>query len=919
MRLLACMLAVLSSFAAAQSSSQNISLPSGKSLSVPAPGRVASLNGFTPTIALNPDHRYAALLNDGYGTQEQQARQSIAIYDLRADKLTTYPDDRFAEQAHQSYFIGLLFSSDGKRLYASVGSISDPTGEKPGGMGNGIAVYGFQDGKIAPERFIKIPPQKLAAGKRVPFGLKKTAPGTAIPYPAGLTLAGKTSQGADRILVAANFSDSALLLDSSSGQIIQAFDLSIGEVVPSAYPHSVIATLDGKRAWCSLWNASSVVELDLSGGKIIRSIPLLAPKQKAAPGSHPNALALSPDEKTLFVTLSNADRVALIDTQSGKIVRELDTRLSAQQLAGSTPASVALSDNGKQLFVADSSQDAVAVFDLANNETRPAGFIPTEWYPSAVAVADGNLLIATSKGRGTGPNKGSDVITDSKRHREHPYIPTLLYGSLARIPTAQIAADLPAWTHTVEESNLVGTKPDQIFAGQANPIKHVIYVIKENRTYDQVLGDLDVGNRDASLTMYGESVTPNLHKLARQFGVLDNFYDSGEVSGDGHEWSTAAITTDYNENTWQIAYRSRERTYDFQGTNAEELPAEQGRSDVDEPSSGYIWDNVARHGLSYRDYGEFVNAIWCLPEKAATPEEGTPSPLKDHCPRAEVKKGEPLPDANSPGATDSPWPWAIPLFSRVKPARAVLRDHFDPKFPDFGIDYPDQLRADEFLREFSEFVVERREGKPGLPQFVTLYLPDDHTGGTRPGKPRPAASVADNDLAVGRVVDAVSHSPYWDDTAIMILEDDAQNGADHVDAHRSIAFVVSKYSPGSTEHPTVDSHFYSTVNMIHTVEALLGIPAMNQNDGYAPLMSTMFSGSGDQPGFTADFRNRDNGFIYETNAKQAAGAKQSLKMDFARPDANNAELLNAILWRDQKGTAALPVTRHSATGKRDDN
>jgi len=897
---------LIASFAHAQTAPKSISLPTSKTLSVPTPGWIAPLNGFTPTIALSPDHRYAALLNDGYGTQEQQARQSISVFDLNANKLTTFPDDRFAEEAHQSYFVGLAFSSDGKHLYASVGSITDPAGEEPNDTGNGIAVYSFQDGTMTPERFIKVPPQKLAAGKRVPFGLKKTALGTAISYPAGLTLAGQTSQGADRILVAENFSDSALLLDSASGQVLQAFDFSNDNVVPSAYPHSVIVSRKGKRAWCSLWNASSVAELDLDNGKVVRRISLLAPKDKAAPGSHPTALALSADEKTLFVALSNADKVAAVSTESGKIIRLLDTRLSDSQFAGTTPASVALSEDGKHLFAAESSLDAVAVFDLASQSNQAKGFIPTEWYPTAVAVVGGDLLIASSKGQGTGPDNGHDTITGGTRHREHPYIPTLLYGSLARIPINTIAENLSAWTDTVEKSNLVKDEPNDLFASRTNPIKHVIYIIKENRTYDQVLGDLDIGNRDPSLTMYGESVTPNLHKLARQFGVLDNFYDSGEVSGDGHEWSTAAITTDYNENTWQIAYRGRERTYDYQGTVAEELPAEQDRPDVDAPESGYIWDNIARHGLTYRDYGEFVSAVWCLPEKAATPEEGTPSPLKDRCPRAEVKRGEALPEGG-----ESPWPWAIPLFSRVRPSRAVLRDHFDPKFPDFGIDYPDQVRADEFLREFKEFVQARKDGKPGLPQFITLYLPDDHTGGTRPGKPRPAASVADNDLAVGRVVDAVSHSPYWGDSAIMILEDDAQNGADHVDAHRSIAFVISKYSPGSAAHPAVDSHFYTTVNMIHTIEALLGMPPMNQNDGYAPLMSNMFSGSGDQPPFTVDFSNRDNGLIYQANEKKAAGAKQSIKMDFSRPDANNAEVLNAILWRDQKGSAPMPVPQHN--------
>src|SRR6202040_2792217 len=206
-------------------------------------------------------------------------------------------------------------------------------------------------------------------------------------------------------------------------------------------------------------------------------------------------------------------------------------------------------------------------------------------------------------------------------------------------------------------------------------------------------------------------------------------------------------------------------------------------------------------------------------------------------------------------------PWAVPLFSGVKPTKAVLRDHFDPLFPDFNTEYPDQLRADEFLNEFGAYV-RARDADEGpefeLPAFVLLYLPDDHTGGTRPNFPRPAASVADNDLALGRVVDALSHSAYWDDTAIFVLEDDAQDGADHVDAHRSISFVISKYSPGSPAKPFVDHRFYTTVNMIHTLEMLLGLPPMNQNDAYAPVMSPLFTGAGNQPAFKADYRNRDN-------------------------------------------------------------
>ena len=442
----------------------------------------------------------------------------------------------------------------------------------------------------------------------------------------------------------------------------------------------------------------------------------------------------------------------------------------------------------------------------------------------------------------------------------------------------------------------------------------MIYIIKENRTYDQVLGDLKVGNGDSSLTLYGADITPNQHKLALQFGVLDNFYDSGEVSGNGHQWSTAAITTDYDENTWQISYRGKERTYDFQGSVADELPLEHNVPDVDSPATGYIWDNVATHGLSYRDYGEFLVTIWCQSERRRA---ARASPFSAKCEHAEVSKGQPLPaNVGQPHGSASPWPWPIPMMQFTKPTKAVLRDHIDANFPDFNTDYPDQLRADEFLNEFDGFVRARQQGKgEQLPAFVLLYLPDDHTHGVTPGSPRPTASVADNDLAVGRVVEALSHSPYWDDTAVFILEDDAQDGADHVDGHRSIAFVISKYSPGSQQQPYLEHHFYTTVNLIHTLEVVLGLPPMNQNDAYAPVMSFMFSGEGSQLPFTADWSNRDNQLIYQVNPPHGQGSQESKAMDFSRPDAVDSQILNRVLWQDRKGNIPVPAPRNSMLGQ----
>ncbi len=929
-RLLLMVIAFCALGAAQESGQQNkngpsISLPTSKILTTPAPGRAGSTNSFPATIAMSPDGRYAALLNDGYGTQETQATQSIAVLDLRTNQIADFPDKRFGEEVHQSYFLGLVFSSDGKHLYASVGSVTDPSGEKSGDTGNGIAVYRFANGKVSPERFIAIAPQPLAAGRKVADELRKTPAGTAIPYPAGLALVSEARR--ERLLVANNLSDNVVLLDIETGKVLQRFDLSSNKLVPSSFPYTVVATRDGRRAWCSLWNASQVAELDLISGKVVRWIKLKEPQDPTSPGSHPTAMLLSPDEKSLYVALSNADAVAAVATETGLPVAFLGTSAKDQNFAGSFPTALAQSADGKRVFVADSSLDAVEVLDAstviarqgANNVqvSGPLGFIPTDWYPSALAVQGNDLLIATAKGQGTGPNKGAGATPWEVRHHEHPYIPTLLRGSIARVNIPDTLKKLPELTRVVEHDNLLHSDPGTIqFAGGANPIKHVIYVIKENRTYDQVLGDLKVGDGDPSLTLYGADITPNEHKLALQFGVLDNFYDSGEVSGDGHLWSTAAITSDYNEKTWQIAYRGKERTYDFQGTVAGEFPLDYKESDVDDPGTGFVWDNVARHGLSYRDYGEFVNAAWCnKSRKVESPKQGTPSPEQSACPRTDVKQGQMLePNVGDPHGGASPWPWAVPLFNGMKATKAVLQDHFDQLYPDFNTDYPDQLRVDEFMNEFSAYVRARQENESAefqLPAFVLLYLPDDHTGGTRTDHPRPAASVADNDLALGRVVDAVSHSPYWDDTAIFVLEDDAQDGGDHVDAHRSIALVISKYSPGTLSEPHLEHRFYTTVNMIHTFEMLLGLPPMNQNDAYAPVMGAMFSGKGDQSAFRADYRNLKNGLIYETNKRDARGASESAKMDFSRPDAAGAMQLNTILWRDEKGNAPVPAPKHS--------
>ena len=895
------------------SQQQIVPLPSSKRLLAP-PGDPQPTNGLPVAAALDPSGRYLALLNAGFGTAESHYRQSVAVLDLQSNQLTDFPDPRLGPHARQAMFLGLAFSPDGKHLYATVGSITDPNGRLSGDTGNGIIVYGFEKGKVSPQSFIPVGLQPISAGKHVARILAKVPSGQAIPYPAGI--AAFSRDGREELLVANNLSDNAVLLDPQ-GKVLRRFDLSAGREMPSAYPYTVVVARDGRRAFCSLWNASEVAELDLERGKVVRRIALLKPKSAMEAGSHPTAMLLSADDQLLFVTLSNSDTVAVVDLKRGTLLRLLSTRLPGQTFGGAFPNALAESSDGKLLLVADASSDAVAVFDIsalpagmqADSDPQPAlGFIPTEWYPTALAVRGDDLLIASGKGEGAGPNP-----EHTHRAGDTGYIPTLLHGSIARLSVSHTRPQLADLTLQAEQSNLMKSDPGHIvFRSGKNPIRHVIYIIKENRTYDQILGDLKPGDGDPSLTMFGEDVTPNEHALARQFGILDNFYDSGEVSGDGHVWSTAAITSDYTEKTWQISYRGNERSYDYEGEVAGDFPLQLGAADVNEPETGYLWGNLARHGLTYRHYGEYVASIWCGEKGgSASPRMGTPEEPEEPCRHPRIRKGEPLPpNVGQPHGSPSPWPWPIPVLARDVPTKPELRGHFDPNYADFRLDYPDQLRVDDFLNEFQQFVRARQQGtKEQLPAFTLLRLPNDHTAGTRPGFPTPAASVADNDLALGRVVEAVSHSPYWEDTAIFVLEDDAQDGADHVDAHRSIAFVISNYSPGSAASPYVDHHFYTTVSIVHSIETLLGLPPMNNNDALAPLMAPLFSGPR-QPPFQADYRNRENGLLYRVNTANAPGAQASMKMDFTHADAAPAQRLNAILWRDRMGNRPMPAPKH---------
>jgi DNA-binding beta-propeller fold protein YncE len=911
-----CSVALMAQQAPVEMSGGHIDLPSSKQIVGRVPGHPQLLGSLPVSMAVSPDGRYVVTVNGGYGSYESSYEHSLSVMDTRTGKVEEFPDDRTLGAMKQVLFAGLAFSADGKKLYGSIASLTDPEGKTAEDTGSGLQVYGFADGKITRERILRLRPHPLASGKT--SGLSRD--GNGIPYPAAIALAGPN------LLVASELSDEVLLLDAASGAMVKRFDLSEADVVPGVYPIAVAVSPDGRKGFVALQNASEVVELNLAAGTIARKLTLLKGATAVATGSHPTALAI--DATTLYVSLGNRDAVAAIDVTRGafKLKGYFDTRLPGQSFYGAIPEALALNANGSRLYCANLGSDAIAVLDTrkltptaaARGMVEPVGFIPTEWMPTGVASAAGKLFIASGKATGTGPNNMSQRPTEATRNSPRfksptTYVATLLHGSIAAVEEKSL--DLKALTAEVLEDNRMKAAAETIaFHAGTNPIKHVIYIIKENRTYDQVLGDLTyngkrVGNGDSSLTLFGADITPNLHKLVLQFGVLDNFYDSGEVSGDGHVWSTSAINSDYNERSWQLNYRGQQRLYDYEGVVSAGVPLNQRIPDVAEPGTGYLWGNLARHGKSLYHFGEFISSTFCSEKKGGGAQsdsrEGPMLGGLTCTQRGEVKPGDKLP-AEWGGAVNK-WPWAIPLLASNTPTKPELVGHFAAEAPDFNLRIPDQIRVDIFEKHLAGWIADRKAGKDSMPDFVMLRLGNDHTAGTTPGGPTPKSSIADNDLAVGRAVEDISQSDYWNDTAFFILEDDAQAGADHVDAHRSIGVVVSKYAPRATDGgPVVDSRFYSTVSVIHTMETLLGLPPMNNNDAFSSTIGSLFTGAGDQPAYTADRSNEDNKLIFTANPAGARGGRESAKMDFTHADRADPQKLNLILWQDAMGAKPVP-------------
>ena len=527
--------------------------------------------------------------------------------------------------------------------------------------------------------------------------------------------------------------------------------------------------------------------------------------------------------------------------------------------------------------------------------------MPVGWYPTGVVVAPDGKRLFVANARGVVTRTPNDKpVAFAEGEKQTRYIQNILEGTVSTIDIARATADLPALTaQTLANNRIVPKLSEQARTALRNPgIKHVIYIIKENRTYDQVLGDLGQGNGDPSLVMFGREVTPNLHALAERFVLLDNFYCCAEVSGDGWNWSTAGMANPYVSRNVPYGYTGRKHPYDYEGTNNGVAVDLLGIPDAARPSGGYLWDAAAKARLDYRNYGFFTDDLE-LPRKTA--EEGT----------------EGLENTGT---------------------KKALRDRSSPDFRQYDLNYADSdawvahklpatpkqitkygkyaapSRFSAWKREFDGFVA---VGK--MPQLMMLRLGTDHTFGTRAGSPSPRAMVADNDYAVGQLVDAVSHSPYWKDTAIFIVEDDAQNGFDHVDAHRSIAFVISPFVAQASK----DSRFYNTDSVLHTMENLLGLPPLNQYDAIAPTLNVFTATPANAAPYAAILPAR--AIVAEKNAQTAYRSADSGRLinplkEESAPD----EQLNDILWhalkgRDVPAPPRVRTTSFSPAKARDDD
>ena len=768
-----------------------VSLPNGWKLS--PVGKMLPVGDLPLNIAVSPSKKLLAVTNNG------QSDQSIHLIDPAKMQLL---DSIVIAKG----WLGLIFSKDGKYLYAS------------GGDDNWVMRYQIKDNKIAPY-------DTLVFGKR---------------WPEKISVAGIAVDDRQQMLYAVTKENNSLYV----------FDLK-AKKVKSQIPlggegYTCLLSENNKYLYITCWGCDKVIVYDTDKQMVTGSVPV---------GDNPNDMCITRNGKYLFVGNANDNSVSVISTEKNSVIEVLNTALFPDSPSGSTTNSVALSEDEKTLYIANADNNCLAVFDVSNpGNSKSKGFVPTGWYPTCVRVIQNNIYVTNGKGLTSKANPlGPSPISKKEAVARHAdiqnnkvqYIGGLFTGTLQSVPVAS-DNQLGIYSQAVYNNTPYSKEKEMLTSGEKgnpipsrvgdlSPIKYVFYVIKENRTYDQVLGDMPEGNGDPGLVLFGKDITPNLHNIAKQFVLLDNFYVDGEVSADGHNWTMGAYATDYLEKNWPVSYGGRGGSY----------PGE-GEREIANNKNGFLWDYCKRFGVSYRSYGEFIS------------------------------------DAKTPN---------IP----------ALNDHFCKEYTGYDLAVRDTVRFREWKRDFEVLLA---QGK--VPRLNTLRFGNDHTEGLRVGRPTPKAHVADNDLACGLFVEYLSHSPIWNETVIIILEDDAQNGPDHVDAHRSTTYVAG----GFVKQGFVDHTMYSTSSALRTIELILGLPPMSQYDASAEPMWRCFNATATHPPFQATANLVD---LNLKNTNEDRLSRISETFDFSKEDRIPDAQFNEVIWAAVKGlNIPCPAPVHAA-------
>ncbi len=761
-------------------SSRRVVLPNGWHLT-PA-GKMLQLGDLPLNIAVSPNGKLAAITNNG------QSTQMIHLVDIKKGTVT---DSVIIGKS----WLGLVFSDNGKALYAS------------GGNDNWIIKYNISRKELVNTDTIRI-------GK---------------PWPERISIAGLALDDKKKVIYAVTKENNMLYaIDLITKSIISQTPLG-GE------GYTCILSPDRKTLYATCWGCDKVVIFDTYTQKISGTINV---------GDNPNDMCITADGNWLFVANANDNNVSVIDTRAGRVVETLNSALYPDSPSGSTTNGVALSRDEKTLYIANADNNCLAVFDVTvPGRSKGKGFIPTGWYPTSVRVSGDRILVTNGKGMtslpnpyGPNPARSGDVVIHHEGGRDQVIKVQYIGGGLFRgtmsiidppddrmagVYSKAVYANTPYTKQNELSSEGEAGNPIPRKVGEPSPIKYVFYIIKENRTYDQIFGDIPEGNGDPGLVLFGEKVTPNHHAIAREFVLLDNFYVDGEVSADGHNWTMGAYATDFLEKNWPTSYGNRGGTYPGEGAR------EVANNKV------FFWDMCKQNGVSYRTYGEFV--------------------------------------------------------SDGKPTLAVLQNNYCRNFTGWDESIRDTVRFYQWKRDFDSLLAIN-----AVPRFNTVRFINDHTQGLSLGRPTPFAHVADNDLALGMFVDYLSHSPIWNETLIISVEDDAQNGPDHVDAHRSVALLAG----GKVKQGFVDHTPYTTSSLLRTMELVLGLPPMTQYDAAANSLWRCFNTVSDHPPFKYRPANID---LNEKNTGQNRWQALSETFDFSVEDRVNDFDFNEVIWRSVKG------------------